>query len=1225
MEKKLSILDFAINKVHEAVFLINQNGSFAFVNDESCRILGYTREELLTLGVAGVDPDFPESRWAEHWKELKEKKTMTFEGRHRKKSGEIFPVEINANFLIYENQEYNLALVREITGRKQTETELKEKKDLLIEAQHAGHIGNWWHNTVTGEIYWSDETFAIVGIEPQKVTETLVMGVLHPDDIPILVHSMEEATRGKIEHDEEFRIIRPDGTVRWIHNRWIRVNDENGNEIKRVGTHQDITEQKNLEIERQAHLNFLAGMDRINRAIQGKKNLQEMMKNVLDEVLELFQCDRAFLMFPCDPEAKFWTCPMERTRPEYPGVFALNQNMPMMPDVSAALIPLLENSGPVTFGKDAMYPLPENISHQFSIKSVMSIALYPKRGKPWQFAIQQCSNDRAWTEEENILFQEISRRISDALDSHRAYQELQRSEEKYRLIVETSNEGIWVLDKDHLTTFVNDRAADLIGYTPDELLGRPFTDFMLEEDISDHQTKMKNREKMIGEEYERRLLRKDGKILWVHASATPLFTEDGNFNGSFAMFTDITERKLTENALKRKEIHSMSLLNLSKRLEMAQTYNEVIDIAREEVQRVIGYKNLWVFVFSDDNKYMNALAASGPQAEKIISPEGAGTLKISGDRMLEEIASSKDIIVVEDARSDPRTDKKMVEVMGNRTIINIPIIFFNNHLGAVGTGTYDNEGILIPSEMEKEYLRSLASHLAPTFDRIRLMLEQKKDKEELLRSEQRLRLHAEQSPLGFLEWDENFCAVEWNAACEKIFGYTREEAIGKHAKELILPPEVHQLADGIYQDLMKQIGGTHSINQNVTKDGRKITCEWFNTTLVDRNGKAIGVASIGNDITQRQEMEKQLRSSERQLRTLLENIPDYIVRYNSSLERIYVNPAWEKGSGLSSGEVVNIPKEKIPKVPNPIVAKYIEKLKQVMDTGKMEKIEFPWENALDEKLILDYTIVPEFDENKKVVSILSVGHDISKQKEAEKVLNEYKNQLEVTVQQRTADLLLARDAAEAANKAKSVFLANMSHELRTPLNAILGFSKMMSLDSNLGNEHLENLSIINRSGEHLLKLINDILEMARIEAGKTQLDIAPFDLGKMIRDIIEMMKIRSSEKNLTLLLDQSSEFPRFIKGDEAKIRQILINLLNNAIKFTDEGGISVRLGIRENDTEHLVMEVEDSGRGIDQADLDRLFIPFEQLSTKEEAVFGTGLGLAITPVCRTDEWKNHRR
>jgi PAS domain S-box-containing protein len=210
------------------------------------------------------------------------------------------------------------------------------------------------------------------------------------------------------------------------------------------------------------------------------------------------------------------------------------------------------------------------------------------------------------------------------------------------------------------------------------------------------------------------------------------------------------------------------------------------------------------------------------------------------------------------------------------------------------------------------------------------------------------------------------------------------------------------------------------------------------------------------------------------------------------------------------------------------------------------------------------------------------------------------------------EILSARDAAEAANKAKSTFLANMSHELRTPLNAILGFSNLLQQDSTLTPIQSKNLSIINRSGAHLLTLINDILEMSKIEAGKVQLDIAPFDLGVMVRDVSDMMAIRAHEKGLQLVLDQSSEFPRYINGDEVRLRQILINLTGNAIKFTQHGGVSMRLGTKQNSHSHLIIEIEDSGIGITSEDQQSLFQPFVQLGKQAGDNKGTGLGLAIT-------------
>ena len=246
-------------------------------------------------------------------------------------------------------------------------------------------------------------------------------------------------------------------------------------------------------------------------------------------------------------------------------------------------------------------------------------------------------------------------------------------------------------------------------------------------------------------------------------------------------------------------------------------------------------------------------------------------------------------------------------------------------------------------------------------------------------------------------------------------------------------------------------------------------------------------------------------------------------------------------------------------------------------------------------------------------ALRSVGtvYDITERRKVAEELRRYKDHLEELVQQRTADLVLARNAADAANRAKSVFLSSMSHELRTPMNAILGFSSMMRKDPLLQDEQRQNLDIINRSGEHLLTLINDVLEMAKIEAGRVQVESAPFDLGGLVRDVTDMMHVRAQENGLQLLIDQSSQFPRYIKGDEARVRQVLINLLGNAVKFTRHGGVTVRFGLKPHTTpQRLLIEVEDSGIGISAADQKRVFEPFVQFG-ETAAQQGTGLGLSI--------------
>jgi signal transduction histidine kinase/DNA-binding NarL/FixJ family response regulator len=240
--------------------------------------------------------------------------------------------------------------------------------------------------------------------------------------------------------------------------------------------------------------------------------------------------------------------------------------------------------------------------------------------------------------------------------------------------------------------------------------------------------------------------------------------------------------------------------------------------------------------------------------------------------------------------------------------------------------------------------------------------------------------------------------------------------------------------------------------------------------------------------------------------------------------------------------------------------------------------------------------------------------------EANGELQKANSELESRVEERTAslrqseqDLRQAKEAAETANKAKSTFLANMSHELRTPLNAILGFSQLLTRDPSLGAKQKDTLGTINRSGEHLLRLINDVLDMAKIEAGRIQLQNSAFDLQAMLRSIQEMMQQRAQAKHLRLLVELDPTLPPAVISDEPKLRQILINLLGNAIKFTSEGGICLRVGHQVTGDQHsLQFEVSDTGVGMLPQEIEQLFQAFVQTESSQNVSEGTGLGLAIS-------------
>ncbi|MEI6709152.1 MAG: ATP-binding protein, partial [Methylococcales bacterium] len=263
----------------------------------------------------------------------------------------------------------------------------------------------------------------------------------------------------------------------------------------------------------------------------------------------------------------------------------------------------------------------------------------------------------------------------------------------------------------------------------------------------------------------------------------------------------------------------------------------------------------------------------------------------------------------------------------------------------------------------------------------------------------------------------------------------------------------------------------------------------------------------------------------------------------------------------------------------------------------------------------------QFDAQGKPSHLVGTIQDITARKLIELELYNINNELEIRVQQRTGELeianqslTIAKEAAEAANIAKSTFIATMSHELRTPLNAILGFSELMSQDSSSTPAQKETLAIINRSGEHLLSMINDVLDISKIEAGHFELTTETCDLVKLLDDIGTMVGVRASTKKLSFRVEIADGITRYVSVDSGKLRQILINLLGNAIKFTQQGGVILRAGTRPL-TEAMVMlgiEIVDSGMGIPADQQAELFKPFVQLTQKNSEVKGTGLGLAIS-------------
>ncbi len=311
---------------------------------------------------------------------------------------------------------------------------------------------------------------------------------------------------------------------------------------------------------------------------------------------------------------------------------------------------------------------------------------------------------------------------------------------------------------------------------------------------------------------------------------------------------------------------------------------------------------------------------------------------------------------------------------------------------------------------------------------------------------------------------------------------------------------------------------------------------------------------------------------------------------------IYINDSYQKNIGWSFEEIAAEKWCAHVILSSTIKGDLLEVLNSLeeADNPELSHFEMTLKTKSDETILIEWngTIIRE--SSGQVVSISFIGDNITERRKLEQLVLQKKTE------------------AEKANHSKSMFLANMSHEIRTPMNAILGFSEILSSDKSLTSKQREFVSTITRSGEHLLTLINDILEMSKIESGSVTFNPSTIDLHAMITEIKNMFILRANAKGIDFVIEYD-DLPRYIHSDESKIRQIAINLLGNAVKFTANGGITWRLKCDDLHGQNcLVMEISDSGVGISEAELVHIFQPFEQSESGKKQGGGTGLGLAIS-------------
>jgi PAS domain S-box-containing protein len=311
--------------------------------------------------------------------------------------------------------------------------ELRRSEAYLSEAQRLTHTGTAALDGVTGEIiHSSDEHSRLYGFDPEQGVPSFeeFRQRVHPKDRAGWTEALRRGIKQATRVEGEFRVVSPQGPLRYLGAIVHPVFAARGEPEEFVATVVDVTERKRAEKEHQAQLWFLESMDVIDRAIQGTSDLEQMMGDVLDAVLVIFRCDRAWLLYPCDLEADSLRVPAERTRPEYIGALGAGAEIPNEPEVADVSRSLLASDGPVRFDPESDCALPSELAERFGIKSIIAMAVHPKVDKPYAFGLHQCSYPRVWTAHEERLFHEIGRRLADALDTLLMFRNLRESQRK---------------------------------------------------------------------------------------------------------------------------------------------------------------------------------------------------------------------------------------------------------------------------------------------------------------------------------------------------------------------------------------------------------------------------------------------------------------------------------------------------------------------------------------------------------------------------------------------------------------------------------------------------------------------------------------------------------------------------------------------------------------------------------------------------------------------------
>ena len=751
--------------------------------------------------------------------------------------------------------------------------------------------------------------------------------------------------------------------------------------------------------------------------------------------------------------------------------------------------------------------------------------------------------------------------VGGLIQRMRAQQALRESESRQRAILDNIPDPTWLKDLAGRFLTVNQAWLDQFGRTWDEVDGKTIFDFVPRELASDL-AQQDIAALASGEAFslEEEMPNSRGQPEWFQTTKAPLYTADGVLRGTIGIARNITERKRAKQKLK--EIETRTRKN-----------NELLRSILESPPGVV--------IFSLDPQYRyTAFTVSHKETMRAI---WGIEIKVGMD-MLEAISRPEDR---EKARHNfdraLRGESFMLtEDYGDEKLLRSA---WENRYAPIRA---DNQTIVGVAVFVTDVTERKRAELA--LAQVNADLEQRVRE----RTAEALDLY-HHAPCGYHSVNPDGMVRQMNDTELGWLGYTREEVVDRLRLADLMTPESAALFEERFRAFKEHLGPASWEWNMRCKDGSTLAILVTDEAVRDEHGRYRHSRSTVMNITKRKQAEAQLRK----LQSAVEQSPVvvFITDQHGVIE--YVNPSFVAQTGYTAAEALGRTPRLIKSgLTSPEVYAELWRTLLAGETWRGELCNQRKNGSLYWEMTV---IAPLRDNAGRPTHFVAVKEDVTERRRVAEELRQ------------------AKEAADAANRAKSAFLANMSHEIRTPMNAILGFAQLMRRDPALTAQQQQRLDTINRSGEHLIGLISDILDMAKIEAGQMRLELEDFDFHALLADVETIYRSRAEERRLRFEVQHGPGIPSGLRTDAGKVRQVLYNVLSNAVKFTARGGIRVRVVSEPapptatgQPAVRLCIETTDTGPGIAPEDSARVFAAFEQTAGGHHQGGGTGLGLAIS-------------